>query len=620
MNIYNIEGLLVKKNSIVQIQEAFSSGSAASIVQKLGNILSRKINQTITFSDIPIEYQNSYGTFAGFIGATSSELYIKINFKLAGSDSIESFDVYLQGLEDTPTYTVDTSGLNIVQIVNLITENLIDDDEVSENSLQEKGPVPSNVNTPEYVSSVIEKWVATDKSIIPLLQKDSVPDIFNSIWNDWVNDKPNYASIKFYLFSKGLKNFLLSRGLSNKTYKPRKKGTRESQIKDPALAAQFDDIVESISWKEKFDFLDSVVQEMYNGSVQSIYVYGSPGCLSKDTTLKVRRENSEYQTYTIEEAYLQFNDKKYPIQVLSYNKNGLLTYKNIQDIIYSGKKEVFEVIVEDGKIIKATKDHKFYINTTYVSLDQLHVGDLVLTSNAESRTLYKKIVSITPLGIQDTYDITMEDSTQPNFLANDFVVHNSGKSYQVINTLDKLNANYKLYKGNVIKSVDDLIRILYNNREGTILVFDDADAALKKTDINIWKTILENSNYREITYLDIDRSKNKALSDIPPKFSFESGCIFISNSPKIDKALASRSIVLEINLSNEDMISKIKETLSNFRPEIDMNLKLKALEYMQEISEGVEGLDYRMMDNILISMKVNPKNWKKMSIWMMQSI
>jgi len=473
MNIYNIEGLLVKKNSIVHIQEAFSSGSAASIVQKLGNILSRKINQTITFSDIPIEYQNSYGTFAGFIGATSSELYIKINFKLAGSDSIESFDIYLEGLEDTPTYTVDTSGLNIVQIVNLITENLIDDDEVSENSLQEKGPVPSNVNTPEYVSSVIEKWVATDKSIIPLLQKDSVPDIFNSIWNDWVNDKPNYASIKFYLFSKGLKNFLLSRGLSNKTYKPRKKGTRESQIKDPALAAQFDDIVESISWKEKFDFLDSVVQEMYNGSVQSIYVYGSPG---------------------------------------------------------------------------------------------------------------------------------------------------SGKSYQVINTLDKLNANYKLYKGNVIKSVDDLIRILYNNREGTILVFDDADAALKKTDINIWKTILENSNYREITYLDIDRSKNKALSDIPPKFSFESGCIFISNSPKIDKALASRSIVLEINLSNEDMISKIKETLSNFRPEIDMNLKLKALEYMQEISEGVEGLDYRMMDNILISMKVNPKNWKKMSIWMMQSI
>ena len=110
------------------------------------------------------------------------------------------------------------------------------------------------------------------------------------------------------------------------------------------------------------------------------------------------------------------------------------------------------------------------------------------------------------------------------------------------------------------------------------------------------------------------------MADIPPKFDFTSAVVFISNSPKLDSAVASRSIVLEISLSNEEMVDKMKSTLSKYRPDIDMSLKLKAIEYMQEISEGVANLDYRMMDNILIAMKVNPTGWKKMVLWMIGSV
>ena len=123
-----------------------------------------------------------------------------------------------------------------------------------------------------------------------------------------------------------------------------------------------------------------------------------------------------------------------------------------------------------------------------------------------------------------------------------------------------------------------------------------------------------------LKYIDVNRNKNKSMADVPQKFDFSSGVVFISNSPKLDSAVASRSIVLEISLSNEEMLDKMKSSLATYRPDIDMKVKMQALEYMQEISEGVAGLDYRMMDNIIIAMKVNPSGWKKLSLWMINSV
>lgn len=475
---YILEGVKIKQNAklLMTLHEAFASGSAGKVVQKLAGVLSRKIGYNINVSEIPIFYENSYGQFAGYYGAISNGVFIKINFLLSSSDSIESFDIYLNGLSDTPDYTIDTNGLNIVQIVNLISENLIEDGEVNENVLsektqviQEKGPYTDV----DGVIGVIEKFVAEDKSVLKDLQNKPVPEIFNGVWGDWVSGKPNYESIKFYLFSKALKQYLLSKGLTNKTFRQRKKGSKEREIQDPVLSAQFDDIVDSLSWQEKFEFLKGAVEQLAKGTINAIYVYGQPG---------------------------------------------------------------------------------------------------------------------------------------------------SGKSYEVLSKLDELGVEYKLYKGNVIKTTDDLFRILFNNKDDSILVFDDADAVLKKTDPNIWKTILENSKNREITYVDISRKDNKAMKDIPPKFTFTSGVIFISNEPKLNSAIASRAFTLDIDLSNDQVIDKIEKTLENFRPEVPMNLKREALEYAKEISPGVEAIDYRVIDKILISMQISPGNWKKTVLWMIKSM
>jgi hypothetical protein len=194
----------------------------------------------------------------------------------------------------------------------------------------------------------------------------------------------------------------------------------------------------------------------------------------------------------------------------------------------------------------------------------------------------------------------------------------SGKTWTVIEELDKAGIEYHRYTGGV-KSVEDLIRILYNRRDNEVILFDDFDNAWRDKDSsNILKAALDNKEYREITWVNVHASKT--MKDIPPKFQFGSYVIFISNTSRIDAAVASRSIVVNLTLTNEEMVAKIEKTLKDYRPEVPMDKKKKALEYLQEISPGVSVIDYRSMDSLLVCMDIAPNNWKKMGLFMIKNV
>jgi hypothetical protein len=482
---YIIEGLKIRKGTNLKVieneeelkeieeslKESFSGGSSASIAKKVVNVLGRKIGLSFEVSDIPFDYDNSYGSFKGYLARANNDLFVKINFLLGGSDTIVSFDVYLEGFDESPSYTIETEGLNIIEIVNLVTENLIEDAEVSEYALEEKViKERSNLTNAEDIVLIIDKWVKGNKEVLSNLQKEAVPEIFSGVWQEFVEDKPNYQNIKFYIFSQALKQYLLSKGMTNKTYRKRKNGSKERPIEDPVLAAQFENILESISWEEKFNVLKGAIKAVVDGDIQALFEFGDPG---------------------------------------------------------------------------------------------------------------------------------------------------SGKSYTTIETLDSLGVKYNLYKGG-FKGNDELIRVLYNHREGEILCFDDADSSLQKTDINIWKAALENVPVRTITFVDTKRKGG--MKDVPQKFEFSSGVIFISNDRKLNSAVASRALTLEITLSNAEVINKIEKTLSDFRPEVSLNVKKEALNYLQEISAGVRTVDYRVLDKVLIAMKISPSNWKKTALMFIKAL
>ncbi len=190
------------------------------------------------------------------------------------------------------------------------------------------------------------------------------------------------------------------------------------------------------------------------------HVFGATGCLSGSTQITYSRRKGGHggRTISLEELYYKFNHIKVPgnAEYSSYNwdkscATKLLSYKSdrkyvgqneIVNVVESGIKETFILTTGDGNQIRATKDHRFMVNEKdkYKTLEDLYVGDFIYcrerkngrihehVSHFGNRGIRKElIISIEQFGREMTYDVEM---TFPynNFLANDFVVHNSGKS------------------------------------------------------------------------------------------------------------------------------------------------------------------------------------------------
>lgn len=70
--------------------------------------------------------------------------------------------------------------------------------------------------------------------------------------------------------------------------------------------------------------------------------------------------------------------------------------------------------------------------------------------------VFEKIISIVPMGIQHTYDIRCEEPYH-NFVANDIVVHNSGKTIVLLGIMSAFPTANVLYLANTIDLVDQAI-------------------------------------------------------------------------------------------------------------------------------------------------------------------
>ena len=128
------------------------------------------------------------------------------------------------------------------------------------------------------------------------------------------------------------------------------------------------------------------------------------------------------------------------------------TYKNIEDVRVGEKvrafdfnkfissevissykvgiREVYKLKLDNGMSIRATANHRFldYGTRLFKQLADFEAGDLV-GYQKWGKVHFAGIKSIQRVGLRETYDIEVEGTE--NFLCNDFLTHNSGKSETV---------------------------------------------------------------------------------------------------------------------------------------------------------------------------------------------
>lgn len=141
---------------------------------------------------------------------------------------------------------------------------------------------------------------------------------------------------------------------------------------------------------------------------KGVLIVGPAGCLAGDTVLPFRRGNKNSgRLLTVREAYYKFNQipragkgrggfksgarylwsPEIPTQTLSMLDDGFIGYHEIEDIVYSGVKEIYEVEVESGRTIRVTHEHPFLkSNGDFSPLAALEVGQSVMLRDMRAGT------------------------------------------------------------------------------------------------------------------------------------------------------------------------------------------------------------------------------------------
>jgi hypothetical protein len=207
-----------------------------------------------------------------------------------------------------------------------------------------------------------------------------------------------------------------------------------------------------------------------------------------------------------------------------------------------------------------------------------------------------------------------------------------GKTYTVTKTLEKngfkdisdladfqvgsvmtMRKCFRMVKG--YSTPKGLYRTLFENNKG-IVVFDDCDAVLKDpVALNILKSALDSYGKRIISW-----NADFKDEDLPRSFNFEGRVIFISNldDGKIDQAIRSRSMMIDLTMSTDQKIERMATIAASdeFLPEYEKNIVTDAIELIREIKDECKEISLRTLISVS-KVRASNKDWKDLATYML---
>lgn len=124
-------------------------------------------------------------------------------------------------------------------------------------------------------------------------------------------------------------------------------------------------------------------------------VEASPGCLSGDTIININRGGNS-RKYTLKKAYKRFHqlknkyfnwDLSIPTYTRSYKADeNVIKLHEVENIVYSGKKEVYKLELENDFVLKGTLDHKIMTRSGWLEIKKLKINkDEVMCDTIKSK-------------------------------------------------------------------------------------------------------------------------------------------------------------------------------------------------------------------------------------------
>lgn len=212
----------------------------------------------------------------------------------------------------------------------------------------------------------------------------------------------------------------------------------------------------------------------------------------------------------------------------------------------------------------------------------------------------EKLVNMVATGVQPSAIITGEGGLGKTYTVTKTLEANGYKDitdlaeFQVGSIINTRKC-FTLIKG--FSTAKGLYRTLFENNK-SVVVFDDCDAVLKDpVALNLLKGALDSYGKRIISW-----NADMRDDDLPRSFNFEGRVIFISNmdQDRIDQALRSRSMMIDLSMNHEQKIERMTHIADSidFLPDFEKSHKQDALALIAKIGKDAKEISLRTLISV----------------------
>lgn len=216
------------------------------------------------------------------------------------------------------------------------------------------------------------------------------------------------------------------------------------------------------------------------------------------------------------------------------------------------------------------------------------------TKRKQIKNVLRTGFTINSIGQDEYYGFTLNGNHR--YLMSNFIVtHNTYKITQEFKKAGlQKDVDYFHAKGKATAA--GMYQTLWD-QNGKLILFDDMDSIFKDDNaVNVLKGALDSGDEREVAWISARPLKTPEGDTIPQKFEFTGRIIFITNLAQKDlpDALKSRSFVIEVALSPDDMVSYIENLFDKIMPYERVSTKRFALDAIKEAADNNPAVQINM--------------------------
>jgi hypothetical protein len=162
------------------------------------------------------------------------------------------------------------------------------------------------------------------------------------------------------------------------------------------------------------------------------------------------------------------------------------------------------------------------------------------------------------------------------------------------NDIDGDGYDYVVIKG--YSTPKGLYQTLYTHQD-KLIIFDDCDSVLMDMQaVNILKGALDSYGQRVISWIS-----TVPMEGLPNSFEFFGRVIFISNRKRtqIPQPMISRATSIDVSMTADEKINRMKHILADVRPDLDMDLKTECLDILEKYKHSAKDLNVRTLLKVI---------------------